>query len=87
MSEDFGEHDNQWSASALLHDFDYEMQPDAPVHPMKGEPILAARGGNDEIRRAISAIRNRSGSLCRPSSQSARSPFPRDPPTDLRKPR
>ena len=51
----------KWSVTALLHDFDYEMHPDAPDHPMKGEPILAERGVEDEIRRAILSHANYSG--------------------------
>ena len=39
--------------TALLHDFDWEIHPEAPDHPIKGEPILAERGVSDEIRRAI----------------------------------
>ena len=49
----FGEDETKWSVTALLHDFDWEMHPEAPDHPMKGEPILAARGVSDEVRRAI----------------------------------
>ncbi len=49
----FGEDETKWSVTALLHDFDYEMHPEAPDHPMKGEPILAARGVDEEIRRAV----------------------------------
>jgi len=49
----FGEDQTKWSVTALLHDFDWEMHPEAPDHPLKGEPILAARGVSDEIRRAI----------------------------------
>ncbi len=49
----FGEDEAKWSVTALLHDFDYEMHPDAPDHPMKGEPILAERGVDEEVRRAI----------------------------------
>jgi putative nucleotidyltransferase with HDIG domain len=49
----FGEDVETWSVTSLLHDFDYEMHPEAPDHPMKGEPILAARGVSPEIRRAI----------------------------------
>jgi len=56
-----GEDEAKWSVTALLHDFDYEMHPDAPDHPMKGEPILAARGVHEEIRRAILSHANYSG--------------------------
>src|SRR5512140_3178640 len=57
----FGEDENTWSVTAVLHDFDYEMHPDAPDHPMKGEPILAERGVSEEIRRAILSHANYSG--------------------------
>lgn len=57
----FGEDEEKWSATALLHDFDYEMHPKAPEHPMKGEPILAERGVSQEIRRAILSHANYSG--------------------------
>jgi len=56
-----GEDETQWSVTALLHDFDYEMHPDAPDHPMKGEPILAERGVDEEVRRAILSHANYSG--------------------------
>ncbi len=56
-----GEDENKWSVTALLHDFDYEMHPEAPDHPMKGEPILASRGVPEEIRRAILSHANYSG--------------------------
>ena len=56
-----GEDEAMWSVTALLHDFDYEMHPDAPDHPMKGEPILAERGVDAEIRRAILSHANYSG--------------------------
>jgi len=48
-----GEDANKWSVTALLHDFDWEIHPTLPDHPMKGEPILAERGVDAEIRRAI----------------------------------
>lgn len=50
-----------WAVTALLHDFDWEIHPQAPDHPMKGEPILAARGVPEEIRRAILSHANYSG--------------------------
>src|SRR5258708_17036256 len=57
----YGEDGPKWSATALLRDFDYEIHPEAPQHPMAGEPILAARGVSEEIRRAILSHANYSG--------------------------
>jgi putative nucleotidyltransferase with HDIG domain len=57
----FGEDEQKWSVTALLHDFDWEIHPAAPDHPMKGEPILAERGVDGEIRRAILSHANYSG--------------------------
>ena len=48
-----GEDENKWRVTALLHDFDWEIHPQLPDHPTKGEPILAERGVDEEIRRAI----------------------------------
>ncbi|MBI3209730.1 MAG: HD domain-containing protein [Candidatus Solibacter usitatus] len=50
-----------WGITALLHDFDWEIHPQAPDHPMKGEAILADRGVSEEIRRAILSHANYSG--------------------------
>jgi len=57
----FGESEELWRVTALLHDFDYEMHPEAPDHPLKGEPILAGRGITEEVRRAILSHANYSG--------------------------
>lgn len=57
----FGEDEEKWSVTALLHDFDYEIHPEAPDHPMKGESILVERGIPAEIRRAILSHANYSG--------------------------
>jgi putative nucleotidyltransferase with HDIG domain len=57
----FGEDEEKWAVTSLLHDFDYEIHPEAPDHPMKGEPILAGRGVSEEIRRAILSHANYSG--------------------------
>jgi len=56
-----GEDEQKWSITALLHDFDWEIHPQAPDHPMKGEPMLAQRGVDEEIRRAILSHANYSG--------------------------
>ena len=57
----FGEDETKWSVTALLHDFDWEIHPEAPDHPRKGEPILAERGVSEEIRRAILSHGNDTG--------------------------
>jgi putative nucleotidyltransferase with HDIG domain len=49
----FGQDEEKWAVTALLHDFDWEIHPTLPDHPTKGEPILAERGVSEEIRRAI----------------------------------
>jgi putative nucleotidyltransferase with HDIG domain len=51
----------QWSVAALLHDFDWEIHPTLEGHPQKGEPILAERGVDEEIRRAILSHANHTG--------------------------
>src|SRR3954471_23161820 len=56
-----GADEQKWSITALLHDFDWEIHPQAPDHPMRGEPILAQRGVDEEIRRAILSHANYSG--------------------------
>ena len=60
-SKKFGEDEERWAVTALLHDFDWEIHPAAPDHPMKGERILAERGVDDETRRAILSHANYSG--------------------------
>ena len=60
-AREFGEDEATWSITALLHDFDWEIHPTAPDHPAKGEPILAARGVPEEVRRAILSHADYSG--------------------------
>jgi putative nucleotidyltransferase with HDIG domain len=52
-AQKFGEDEEKWAVTALLHDFDWEIHPNLPDHPTKGEPILKERGVSEEIRRAI----------------------------------
>jgi putative nucleotidyltransferase with HDIG domain len=56
-----GQDQQAWSVAALLHDFDWEIHPQLPDHPVKGEPILAERGVDQETRRAILSHANHSG--------------------------
>jgi putative nucleotidyltransferase with HDIG domain len=56
-----GEDQQAWSVTALLHDFDWEIHPQLPDHPIQGEPILAERGVDEQTRRAILSHANHSG--------------------------
>ncbi|HEY1809492.1 MAG TPA: HAD family hydrolase [Acidobacteriaceae bacterium] len=42
-----------WSATAVLHDFDYEKHPSAEEHPFVGNRILTEQGWPEEVRTAI----------------------------------
>jgi putative nucleotidyltransferase with HDIG domain len=45
----FGEDEELWSVTALLHDFDWEMHPTLDQHPQDGAPILREEGWPDEV--------------------------------------
>ncbi len=49
----FGEDEEKWAVVGLLHDFDWEIHPNAEEHPVKGSQILHERGYPEEIIRAI----------------------------------
>lgn len=49
----FGEDEEKWAVVGLLHDFDWEIHPNAEEHPVKGSEILRERGVPEEIIRAI----------------------------------
>jgi putative nucleotidyltransferase with HDIG domain len=57
----FGADEARWSITALLHDFDWEVHPTLEEHPQKGSPILAERGVDEEMRRAILSHANHTG--------------------------
>ena len=52
-SRKFGEDEEKWAATGLIHDFDYEKYPNAPDHPLKGNEILREKGCAEDIRVAI----------------------------------
>jgi putative nucleotidyltransferase with HDIG domain len=49
----FGEDEEGWGITALLHDFDYERWPTLGDHPVKGSEILREKGYPDWMIRAI----------------------------------
>lgn len=49
----YGEEDEVWGLTGLLHDFDWEIHPTLEQHPQDGAPILRARGVDEVIVRAI----------------------------------
>lgn len=54
-AEHFGEDPDKWGVVGLVHDFDYEQNPDVTVegHPIVGARILRERGVDEEIVRAV----------------------------------
>tara|TARA_Y100000031_G_C8074843_1_gene316843 strand:+ start:208 stop:744 length:537 start_codon:yes stop_codon:yes gene_type:complete len=47
----FGEDEEKWAVTGILHDFDYEKWPEE--HPTKGEPLLKEMDAPDDIIQAI----------------------------------
>jgi putative nucleotidyltransferase with HDIG domain len=48
-----GEDEELWAATALLHDFDYEIHPTLDKHPQDGAPILREEGYPEELVEAV----------------------------------
>jgi putative nucleotidyltransferase with HDIG domain len=57
----YGEDLESWGLAGMLHDFDYEMHPRAPHHPMKGAEILLSRGVPENVVYAILSHADYSG--------------------------
>jgi putative nucleotidyltransferase with HDIG domain len=49
----FGEDEEFWGMTALLHDFDWEIHPTLEQHPQDGAPILREEGYPEEMIEAI----------------------------------
>ena len=52
-AREFGEDEELWRATALLHDFDYEIHPTLDKHPQDGAPILREEGYPEELIEAV----------------------------------
>jgi len=57
----FGEDENKWGITGLLHDFDYEKYPTPQEHPFVGNKILEEHGYPEDVRRAILSHADYSG--------------------------
>jgi putative nucleotidyltransferase with HDIG domain len=57
----FGEDEDKWGITGLLHDFDYEKYPTPQEHPFVGNKVLEERGYSQEVRRAILSHADYSG--------------------------
>lgn len=57
----FGEDEEKYRVTGLLHDFDWEIHPDLDGHPLKGSLILRERGVDEDIVRAIQSHAPRTG--------------------------
>ena len=57
----FGEDEDKWAITGLLHDFDYEKYPTPQEHPFVGNKILEERGYPEDMRRAILSHADYSG--------------------------
>ncbi|RMF07537.1 MAG: DNA recombination protein RmuC [Candidatus Neomarinimicrobiota bacterium] len=61
LARKYGEDEDIWGITGLLHDFDYERYPTAEEHPWKGNKILEELGYPEEIRTAIMGHANYTG--------------------------
>ena len=57
----YGEDEEKWAITGLLHDFDYEKYPTQQEHPFVGNKVLEERSYPEEIRRAILSHADYSG--------------------------
>jgi len=53
FAQKHGDEEHKFALVGLLHDFDYEMYPNAPDHPLKGSEILRRKKFPEEIIYAI----------------------------------
>jgi putative nucleotidyltransferase with HDIG domain len=49
----YGEDEERWGLTGLIHDFDWEKHPDAERHPMQGVALLREKGWPEDICRAV----------------------------------
>jgi putative nucleotidyltransferase with HDIG domain len=52
-AQSYGEDEELWRATALLHDFDYEIHPTLDQHPQDGAAILREDGWPEDVIEAV----------------------------------
>lgn len=57
----YGEDEQTWGMTGLLHDFDWEIHPTLEQHPQAGVPILREEGVPEEIITAIQSHADHTG--------------------------
>lgn len=57
----YGEDEEIWGLTGLLHDFDWEIHPTLDQHPQDGAPILRERGVPEVVIRAIQSHADHTG--------------------------
>ena len=63
MAQKYGEDEELWAMTGLLHDFDYEKYPTMEEHPYVGKKILKKKGYPEELTTAIMGHANYTGVL------------------------
>ena len=61
MAQKYGEDEELWAMTGLLHDFDYEKYPTMEEHPYVGNKILKEKGYPEELPTAIMGHANYTG--------------------------
>jgi putative nucleotidyltransferase with HDIG domain len=49
----FGEDEDRWGLTGLIHDFDWERHPDLERHPSQGVEVLRSLGWPEDVCRAV----------------------------------
>lgn len=49
----FGEDEDRWGVTGLVHDFDWERHPDLERHPVRGVEVLRSLGWPEDVCRAV----------------------------------
>ena len=57
----FGEDEERWGVTGLLHDFDWEIHPNMETHPSEGVPILRENGVDETMIQDIQSHADHSG--------------------------